>query len=409
MIDAKDRAILREVAKQQHECAVSPEMEELRRLWEKHGAFEQERPMITIELDTFRDEIIPPLLRCEGEEARGIEASLYANFVNHTLFGDDFVVDDFYGVSPQCWFKPFDLDLHVTHADLGVGHHFDPVISDLHEDFHKLKKSSFHVDMEGTRKRIDYLNGLFGDILPVRLKGGALVSCLTQDVVHLMGMENMFFAMYDYPDEFQQMMNMLADDYLAYFDYLSKNGAILPTCSSEWLGNGSKCFTDELQEKSGVLTSKDVWGFMDSQETVGVSKDMFAEFIFPAYQKVAGQFGLLSYGCCEPVDPVWEPCLSKLPNLRKLSISPWCNEEIMGEQLSGKRVVYFRKPSPNFLGVGTTLDEAAAAEHIDKTVQAAKGCTLEIAQRDVYTVSNSPEKVRRYVEIIRQSCEKGIG
>ena len=77
----------------------------------------------------------------------------------------------------------------------------------------------------------------------------------------------------------------------------------------------------------------------------------------------------------------------------------------MGEALKGKRVVYQRKPSPNFLGVGVQLDEEALRAHIRHTVQAARGCQLEMTQRDVYTVAGSPEKVRRYVEILREECQ----
>lgn len=69
----------------------------------------------------------------------------------------------------------------------------------------------------------------------------------------------------------------------------------------------------------------------------------------------------------------------------------------MGEQLRGRKTVYHRKPSPNFLGVGAALDEEALREHIRKTLQAAKGCSLEFTQRDVYTVNRSIEKVRRLI------------
>ena len=144
---------------------------------------------------------------------------------------------------------------------------------------------------------------------------------------------------------------------------------------------------------------------MDSQETVGISPAMFEEFIFPCYRKIAEQFGLLSYGCCEPVDPIWDSCISKLPNLRKVSISPWCNEEFMGERLRGGRVIYQRKPSPNFLGVDPVLDEEAFRQHIRKTLLAARGCKLEITQRDVYTIHHNIPKARRYVEIIREEIE----
>lgn len=144
---------------------------------------------------------------------------------------------------------------------------------------------------------------------------------------------------------------------------------------------------------------------MDSQETVGISPEMFQEFIFPCYEKIAGQYGLLSYGCCEPVDPIWDNCLSKLTNLRKLSISPWCNEEVMGEKLAGSKVIYHRKPSPNYLGVDRILDEEAFRAHIRKSLLAARGCKMEITQRDVYTIHRNEQKARRYIEIIREEIE----
>jgi hypothetical protein len=74
----------------------------------------------------------------------------------------------------------------------------------------------------------------------------------------------------------------------------------------------------------------------------------------------------------------------------------------MGEQLRGSKVIYHRKPSPNFLGVGSVLDEEAVRAHIRKTLQAAKGCKLEITQRDVYTINNDIKKAKRYVDIIKE-------
>ena len=35
--------------------------------------------------------------------------------------------------------------------------------------------------------------------------------------------------------------------------------------------------------------------------------------------------------------------IDQLPNVRKISISPWCNEAYMGEQLAGSRIIYSRK------------------------------------------------------------------
>lgn len=173
-------------------------------------------------------------------------------------------------------------------------------------------------------------------------------------LIHIMSMENMMYALYDYPELFKEMMNRIAGDTLEYFDYLENNHLILPTVAGENLGQGTWCFNHTLPDEAHTrpLKTTDVWGFMDSQETV---------------------------------------CLS-----------PWCNEEIMSEKLRGTNIIYHRKPSPNFLGVGTTLDEDAFRQHIRKSLTLARGCKMEITQRDVYTINNDIAKARRYVQIIKQ-------
>lgn len=410
-ISQKDRLILRELAKQQYALSQSEEMQQLRRLWLDHNDCKPSRPILTVELWSFPNDIIPPLLKCEGEKAREVEFKLYGNMVNHTLFKDDSIVPDHWGVSYRTHFLPFDLPVKTTHAsDGGLGYHFENPVNDLEEDFHKLKKSVFGADMDGYKQDLEFYNELFGDILPVKTEPSCLYSVPTQDVVRIMNMENMMFAMYDYPELFHEMMDRISDDYIAYFRFLEENHMILPTVSGEGLAQGTLDFTSDLpgwdEYAKRPFTTKDIWGFLDSQETSSISPEMYAEFVFPYYKKIADCYGLLSYGCCEPVDPIWESCISKLENLRKVSVSPWCNEEYMGEQLAGKKIIFHRKPSPNFLGVGDTLDEDALRAHFDKTLRAAKGCTLEFSQRDVYSVSRSPQKVARYVEILREECEK---
>lgn len=413
-ISLKDKQILRDLAKKQYEYSHLPQMEQLKKEWVLHNDCNGGRPMITIALWTFYNDVIPPLLRCEGETARSIEIMLLGNMVNYELFKDDTVVKDYIPVSypHRTYFKPFDIDIKVEHAlsdSNSLGHHFADVIKDLKDDFHLLKKSSFGVIKDANRERQHILSELLGDILPVKLAGGGVYVCPTQNIVHIMSMETMLLSMYDYPDEFKCMISNLVNDYLEYFEFIEKEELILPSVSGEPLGNGTFNFTEDLPGYDVFgqrpFKVKDVWGFMDSQETVGISPDMFEEFIFPYYKKIADRSGLLSYGCCEPVNPIWENCLSKLKNLRKISISPWCNEEYMGEQLRDKKIVYLRKPSPNFLGVGRELDENALRAHIKKTVKAARGCNLEIAQCDVYSINNSTNKVKRYVEIIREECE----
>lgn len=319
------------------------------------------------------------------------------------------MVPGYFPLFRSTYFQPFaaPVQAHFARDAQGraIGRHFDPVIHDLAADLPRLGKSAWGFDRDDTQQRLELAQDAFGDILPVRLTMGCLTAVLTQHLVHLMGMENMLLAMYDCPDELHALLGRLTEDQCAYYHWLESEGLLLPTCAEQPLDQGTYCFTSALPADRALHTT-DVWGFMDSQETVDVSPDMFGEFFFPYYRRIAGCFGLLSYGCCEPVHPLWKPYIQTLPNLRRVSISPWCDEEYMGAALRGKPVVYHRKPSPQYLGVGDTLDEDGLREHIERTLRAARGCTLEITQRDVYTIHGDIPKARRFIEIIRDCIER---
>ena len=128
---------------------------------------------------------------------------------------------------------------------------------------------------------------------------------------------------------------------------------------------------------------------------------MYNEFIYPYFEQLASQFGLVYYGCCEPVDTIWDDSISHLPNLRKVSISPWCNEPFMAEQLAGSKVIYSRKPSPNYLGIETAFDAAAFSQHIQNTVNLTKDCKREFIFRDIYSMHGNLDKMRQAVAIVR--------
>ena len=219
-----------------------------------------------------------------------------------------------------------------------------------------------------------------------------------------MGTENMFTAFFDYPELATQALNNYASDYIEFLRAIEANNMLHPTTGAQTLIMGSKSFTNDLPG-SGKITSRDVWGHLNSQESTGLSPAMFNDIVAPSYNRLAAEFGLVSYGCCEPVHDIWDCCLSKWDNLRKVSIAPWCDEELMGERLRGTKIIYHRKPTPNLLGVGTVLDEEAVRQNIRATMKAAKGCIIEITQRDVYTINHDEAKLKRYVEIIREeSC-----
>ena len=416
VISGNDRGILREVAKRQLEFSNMERNKILKEKWYLHNALQGDVPMVVLESWGFNNEVIVPRLKCEGEFARKVEFDIYQNFVNQELFEDDRVTPERFEMNYDTEFKLFDLDVQKEYVSgkqeedsAGIGVRFIPVIEDLEDDFEKIKRSTFSVNMESTKIKFDLLTEIIGDILPVRIKMDALYSVPTQMIIHLMDMENMMINLAQYPELFKKIMDQAAEDTLAYYDMLEDKRLILPTTEYESVGQGTFAFNRELPDTPTAdgrpLTRKDVWGYLDSQETLSISPKMFEEIIFPCYEKIGSQFGLLSYGCCEPVHKIWDTCLSKFKNLRKVSISPWCDEEFMGERLQGTNIIYHRKPAATFLGVGELLDEDAFRKYIRKSVFAAKGCKMEITQRDIYTINNDVNKAHRYIEIIREEIE----
>lgn len=406
MISYHDQQILLSLASKQLEIANSSKMTDLKKLWLLHNSYNGTRPMIRVETDTFASDILPSMLNCKGETARNIEYSLLLKQINHTVFNDDSIVEPYFPIRNRVFMKPFNLDIHTTKSsDSGsIGHHFEEYIKDLGDDFNKLEKSTFHFDEKNQNDYKNLINDAIGKILPAKVVGGCLYSCPTQDVVHIMSMETMLFSMMDYPDLFKNMMQNLTNDYIDFYRFQEDKNLILPTTDCEFLGQGSYAFTKELKNNLPHYNSNNVWGFMDSQETVGISPEMFDEFIAPYYLQLSKQYGLLSYGCCEPVDQHWQS-ISKFKNLRKVSISPWCNEQFMAEKLADSGIIYHRKPSASFLGVGDDFDENEFREYIRRTITLAKNCKIEFTQRDVYTVHKNIEKVKKYVRIIREESE----
>lgn len=404
-VTKEEKAYLRELARLQLEYAHLPIMEERKRLWYLHNSLKGERPMIVMEEDTFLKELMPPL-RYETYFARIMEAQLLCNIIVHERISDDKVIPDHFNIFVKIDSEQFGLSLKRNVPKSGIGYHVDRVINDLEENITKLKPSTYYYNHEYTNKLKDCVEETIGDILPIQMKNSVNYWAfgITQKIVDIMGMENMLLSMMDTPDLFHQLMKFITDDLIRFLRWQEENDLLFVNNGNDYMGSGSFCFTHELprSDSSDAVKSTDLWGHINSQESVGISPGMYKEFMYPYYAKIAEQFGLVYYGCCEPVHDIWDNCLQYLPNLRKISISDWCNEEIMAERLSDSTVIYSRKPSPNYIGVGKELDEEAFRQYIQKTIDLTRNCKVEFIFRDIYSLNGNIEKVKRAVDIVRE-------
>ncbi len=405
-ITARDRERLRQRAQLQRDYANSPRNDVILKKWRAQAEGRRDAPPVRLLFSNFRHEVVNPRLECEGEQARGIEAALLGALVGRELFDDDTPISPTFDMGWQTRVQPFGIACQITRAE-GVnarGFHIDPVIKDLATEAGKLRGGSFGVDREATARRRELIEDIFGDILPVRMVMGSLPGAITNPLVHLMGMEAYYIAMYDCPDAVHEAMEMATTVYERYYDFLEDEKLLLPTNGCSPLSQETFAFTDELP-KDTVTRTTQCWGFLESQETTAISAQAFGQFVFPYQQRLVDLFGLLSYGCCERVDAIWPDYLSKWPKLRKLSVSPFNDEPRVGEYLRGGRVVYYSKPRAEFVTCHGPLDEEAITTYFKGVCKAASGCLFEIAQREVGTIFGDFERGRHYVRLAKEAVD----
>lgn len=405
-ISQADRRVLRALAQKQLEYAHAPKNEVILKQWHDLGAGRCNVPTVRLLFSNFPDEVIVPRMQCEGEAARSMEYSLLWTLVGRELFDDDTPISDTFDIGWDIYFSPFGITPQITAAPgkNSKGYHIDPVIHDLAAELDRLRGGSFGVNRERTRERFDAAQEVLGDILTVRMAMGSLQGSMTNPLVHLMGMEEYYCAMYDTPDELHAAMDMVCSLYEQFYDFLEQEHLLLPTNEISDLAQESFAFTDELPQKD-VTRTTECWGFLESQETTAVSPDMFGEFVFPYQDRLVRHFGLLSYGCCERVDAIFPEYLSKWDKLRKLSVSPFNDERQVGEYLRGSRIIYYSKPRAEYVTIPGPLDEDAIRSYFRGVAEAASGCLLEVAQREVGTIFGDYNRGKRYVQLAKEAIQ----
>jgi hypothetical protein len=411
-IASGDREILRSLANRKLEISNDPVNENRRQQWYKHNDLEESRPLVLIESFPATDEMVTDeTLQCQEPWARGLERNLRVEIAHFEQIRDDSVVEPYltcnwnvgrsgYGVDIERKFSGARKDPSRVEGS----YVWEAPIKNISEDFDKLQKRTFTVDKESSLAWKSHLEEVFDGTLGVRMRGGfGWTTGMTIIAIDLIGLENLMLYMYDDPDGLHKIMGFLRDDQIAYDEWLEAEGLFSLNNEGDYTGSGSRGHTHDLPS-DGLADGeparlKDLWVLSESQETVGVGPELFEEFILPYQIAVVKRYGLCYYGCCEPVHSRWE-ALTKIPNLRSVSVSAWCDENLIAEAM-GRDYVYSRKPNPTLIST-KVFDESLIRQDIRTTLDAAKDCNVELVMKDVHTLAGEPWRAARWVEIVRE-------
>jgi hypothetical protein len=404
MMDAIERQTLRRLAGRWSELASQPVMAERKRLWTALKDLQPERPMVLFEVWTLGNHFVhEDELRCTDPFLRKVELNMRRFIRQAEEIGDDLVLEPSYRLFWEVEATNYGVDIIDVHGDDlhgdNIGYAFNHPIR-TPQEVALLRPRAWKVNRAATLQKAERLSEGFGALLPVEIAGmGDFWVAMTADLFKLIGNDNLLAWTYDAPEALHSIMAYLREDRLAYFRWLEAEG-LLGVNNPEYVGSGSPGYTSALPQSdfTGQARLKDIWAWMDSQETTMISPRMFTEFFLPYMAEVAALFGLVYYGCCEPVHDRWDRIFPAMPNIRAVSISPWCDQRLMGEKL-GRQCVFSRKPKPWLIGVDVP-DWESLEKELDETLEAARDGCLEIIYRDVYRVS-SRAHLRRWVDLVR--------
>jgi hypothetical protein len=408
IFSADERAILRRLAGQVAELAARPEEARKSKVWTAHNDLQNDEPLLFCDPENGWNEIIHQSdLGCHDPLARVWEMHLRKEIFWALEMKDDKVI-------LPCFDVPYDYtdsgwgikEKKIGGTD-GGSYTWKAPIQDWDRDFPGMRYPEIKVDMKATNRCLDLAKDIFGDLLEVRLRGIWWWTLgMTWDFINLRGLENFMLDMYDNPDWIHRAMGFMRDGTLAKLDYLQAQGLLALNTGGSYVGSGGFGWTGQLPALGfdpAQVRTLDMWGFAESQETVGVAPDMFAEFILPYQLPILERFGLNCYGCCEPLDVRWE-YVKKIPRLRRVSASPWAGRSRIREQL-GTSYIISLKASPTPLAQ-ETMDEDLVRSQLRADLEDTRGGIVEIIMKDNHTLGGKASHATRWVQLAREEIAR---
>ncbi len=409
MLPSDDVNRLRELAERVRLLADRPIEKEKERLWREHNALMPTRPVVFCDPENGWNEIFhPDDLSCRENLAREWEFALRREIFWGERMRDDRVITGIFEVSHVHTETDMGVPITFHRTDAAGSYVWDAPIREP-EDLQKLKFPKIEINTPATEERLEIAHEVFGDILNVRLKTVWWWTLgLTMSLAYLRGMERMMMDMIDAPEMVHRLMGFLRDSHLKRLDFLEKAGLLYANTDGTYVGSGGFGWTDQIPEKGedGKVRLENMWGFAESQETVGISPDMFEEFVLPYQLPLLDRFGLNCYGCCEPLDSRWKH-VKKIPKLRRVSVSPWADVRKMADNLQDK-YIFSWKPNPSDLA-RSHFDTDPIRRNIRDMFRTTKGCRVEIIMKDCHTIANSPDRVVEWTRIAKEEAERAGG
>ena len=383
-------------------------------LWQKLNDRESVRPMVWINEVCWHEMNVNDELTLSAEHpwAREQEQELRRTLYQWRHLPGDMIVNDYLVCPLAIHSTDFGIveDVDVVKTDEAneiVSRHFNVQIQD-YADLDKIQMPVVTHNREATEICYQTMCEVYGGILPVRKQGQTHIWFTPWDyLIRWWGIEQAMIDFIERPDLVHAAVERMVDAWMVELDQFEQQNLLSLDCNNTRIGSGGYGYASQLPGKDldpGYVKPHNMWGCSNAQIFSEVSPEMQWEFAVKHDLRWLSRWGLTYYGCCEPLDQKIE-ILRRIPNLRKISASPWCNVERLVEKVGGDYILS-RKPNPAVLAGDVWHPEWARDDMRSFLEKAGRPCHVELIMKDISTVRYQPQRLWEWATIAMEVAEE---
>lgn len=371
----EDQTLLRELGKRLSQIAALPIQQQKKDLWIAHNSLGRTRPLVCIDQLPWHeinrsDEM---KLECEDVFLRSVEWDIKSLLYRWNHFACDMVIENRIDIPMAVHGLKYGIyieedTLSIDEGNDIVSHQYHDMIKD-DEALGAIQPDQIWLDRELDKKHLQICNEIFSGIIPVRLKGVDIHAGIWDRIAQMRPAESILWDIIDKPEYTKRVVEKFVELTISTVVQCEILGIL--DADMQYV-HCTGAYNDELPAEGfdpARPRAKDCWAFGMAQILSAVSSTMHDEFEIEMVKPLYERFGLMYYGCCEPLENII-PIIQKINNVRKISVSPWADIEKSAENI-GKDYVFSSKPNPAFVSSGV-LDVEPVNSQISAILHACK-------------------------------------
>ncbi len=406
----EDYKILRDLAIEKKALLENYDNESKIKLWLDINNLKATRPPVHIHQVPWREltHVEEMIVRCKDEFLQKLEFKLRKDIYEMKNFPGDMVYFNKIECPPVVYDSGFGLtdEVDIIRSGHINSQHFTPVLQS-EDDIYKMKEATVEYDKEATKKRLEVLDDIFGGICSVELTGQKGLWFTPWDyLISRTGVTEAMIDLIERPDFVNLYVSRYVDVSLNRLERYKELGLWASNNNDTTVGSGGYGYISDLDEPPAPnigVSLKNIWGCGNAQMFSEVSPDMHWEFSLRHEMRWLEKFGVNYYGCCEQLHFKID-ILSRIPGLRKISMSPWADLDIARENIA-RRYVMSIKPTPTSVAM-QPFDEDVIRNEINSHLDKTEGNPTEFVFKDISTVMHEPHRLNVWDKVVREEIDK---